>query len=147
MTTSPLTIRDLEDGDAPFIWSSWLRCWRRSQIFLGQHTSEREMRTTDWFAWARAGITRIIEDPGVVVRVACLAEVPDEVAGYVVARPAQGRLDWLFIREPYRRTGLARRLLGEVFPVPPAQLTISYLTPHAVSIKHSGKIELRYIPA
>lgn len=147
MTTSPLTIRDLEDGDAGFIWTSWLGCWRRSQSYMGQHGSELEMRTTDWFAWARAGIEQIIRDPGVVVRVACLTEVPDEVAGYVVARPALGRLDWVFVRESYRRTGLARQLLAEVFPVLPEQLAISYLTPHAVSIKHSGKINLRYIPA
>lgn len=145
--SSPLTIRDLEDGDAPFIWDSWLGCWRGSQSFLGQHTSEREMRTTDWFAWARAGITRIIRDPDVVIRVACLTEVPEEIAGYIVARPAQGRVDWVFVREPYRRTGLARRLLTEVFPVLPDQLVISYLTAYIVSLKRSGKINLRYIPA
>lgn len=147
MTSSPIVIRDVEEADAAFIFDSWTRCWGAAQRMARQHISCLEMRVSDFYAFARAGIDRILHDPDVAVRVGCLPDVPDEICGYIVARPAQGRVDWVFVRSPYRRIGLARRLFKDVLPSPPSQLLISYITPPVVSIKHAGKIDLRYIPA
>lgn len=69
--------------------------------------------------------------------VAVLAEVPDEVMGYVLwshipndARPTQPTLAWLFVKPKYRGRGIGRRLL-ECTGAAPGDLNVAFVDPLA----------------
>jgi GNAT superfamily N-acetyltransferase len=105
----PIKIRQVVPGDLPYIMSTWLRDLRDADggplpddLFFQAH---------------RALIERVLSDPKTTALVACAADDPTEIWGYVVAEPNEVCW-WVQTRKALRGRGLARRLLTEA-QVPP----------------------------
>lgn len=105
----PIKIRQVVPGDLPYILSTWLRDLRDADggplpddLFFKAH---------------RALIEKVLADPSTVALVACAADEPSEIWGYVVAEPNEV-LWWVQTRKALRGRGLAKRLLTEA-RVPP----------------------------
>jgi GNAT superfamily N-acetyltransferase len=105
----PVLIRQVVPGDLPYIFATWLRDLRDADggplpddLFFQAH---------------RALIERLLSDPSIAALVACAADAPDEILGYVVAEPKE-TLWWVHTRKPLRNRGLAKRMLMAV-EVPP----------------------------
>jgi GNAT superfamily N-acetyltransferase len=105
----PVKIRQVVPGDLPYIYSTWLRDLRDADggplpddLFFQAH---------------RSLLDRLLADENTVVLIACAADAPDEILGYVVAEPGEV-LWWVQTKKPLRGQGLAKRLLQEA-NVPP----------------------------
>lgn len=96
-------------------------------------TALRDMRDADgtalpdalWYPAHRQYLEDTLADHEVVCLVLCAEDDPNEILGYVVARPEQ-ELVWLHVRKgPLRERGLARRLMTEarVLDAPAAWMT------------------------
>jgi GNAT superfamily N-acetyltransferase len=102
VSSDPVKIRNVVSGDLPYIYSTWLRDLRDADggplpddLFFQAH---------------RALIDRLLSDESVVALIACAADAPDEILGYVVAEPGEV-LWWVQTKKPLRGQGLAKRLL------------------------------------
>lgn len=113
MTDDPIKIRQVVAGDLPYVFSTWLRDLRDADggplpddLFFQAH---------------RVLIERLLGDPTVVALVACAADAPNEIWGYVVAEPKE-TLWWVQTRKASRGRGLAKMLLtaAQVPPGTPA---------------------------
>lgn len=91
-------------GDEPYIMSTWLR---------DLHSADPSGLPDDlWFQAHRAFIERLFRDRSVAIVIACAADEPTEILGYVVAEPGEV-LEWIHVRKQLRgkRPSLAKRLL------------------------------------
>lgn len=98
---SDLVIRPMTPTDVRFIRDSWMKSYWKSgdapHVALGtfqKHYGEYVNR-------------RLLGN----VRVACFADVPDEILGYAVIRYGAGVVDWVYVKAPYRRQRIATRLV------------------------------------
>lgn len=105
MTTDPVLIRNVSPGDVNFLFATWLRDLRDADASA--------LPDDLWFTAHRAYIERLMADPDIKVLIACAADQPNEILGYVVAKPDEV-LQWVFVRKGLRGQGLAKRLLNEV---------------------------------
>lgn len=109
MSDDPIKIRQMGPGDMPYVLSTWLRDLRDAD--------GSPMPDDLFFQAHRALIERVLADPQTVALVACAADDPTEIWGYVVAEPSEV-LWWVQTRKALRGQGLGRRLLAEA-QVPP----------------------------
>jgi hypothetical protein len=117
--SDPVLIRNLAPGDVNFLFATWLRDLRDADASA--------LPDDLWFAAHRSYIERQFADPKVKVLVACAADQPNEILGYIVAEPSEV-LQWVFVRKgPLRGQGLAKRLL-EAAKVPPGT-PAAWMTP------------------
>lgn len=84
-----------------FIWRTWLSGLREAPNGLPDEF---------WWPAHRGYIEQQLTDPQNVVLLAVAADAPDEILGWVVARPGE-RLEWVFVRPGLRGNGLAGILL------------------------------------
>jgi ribosomal protein S18 acetylase RimI-like enzyme len=96
-------------------------------------TTLRDMRDADgsalpdhlWYPAHRAYLEESLADPAVACLVLCAEDDPNEILGFVIARPGEEML-WLHVRKgPLRGRGLGRRLMTEarVLDAPAAWMT------------------------
>ncbi len=92
-------------GDENFVLSTILRDLRQAD--------SSGLPDEHWFPAHRAFFQSLFRDRAVAVVIACAADQPREILGYVLARPGEA-LEWIYVRRPLRRKGLAKRLLAAV---------------------------------
>lgn len=105
----PVKIRQVGPGDLPYLFATWLRDLRDAD--------GGPMPDDLFFDAHRALIERLLSDPNVTALVACAADDPNEILGYVVAEPKEV-LWWVQTRKALRNRGLAKMLLSAA-QVPP----------------------------
>lgn len=101
---SGLLIRNLAAGDLAYVFSVTLR----------------DMRDADpsglpddlWYPAHRAHLERVLGDRSVTTLVACAADRPDEILGFILAEPDEA-IHWVHVRRGLRGHGIALRLLTE----------------------------------
>lgn len=98
----PVVIRDLAATDVPFVINSWLKSFRSSK-WAGSLPNN-----VYWEAYHKA-IEVILERSDTIVKIASLAENPDQILGYVVYCP--DAVHYLYVKLSLRRHGIGRRLL------------------------------------
>ena len=103
-TPDPVKIRQLGPGDIAYVMATWLRDLRDAD--------GGPMPDDLFFQAHRALIERVLADPRTTALVACAADDPSEILGYVVAEPDEV-LWWVQTRKALRGQGLAKRLLTE----------------------------------
>lgn len=98
----PFVLRGGRTTDAPLIFSSWLKSY--------WHATKGDQRVQGplFFAEHHKLIERLIEKSVVVC--ACNPEDSDQVFGWAMGTPGEV-LHYVYLREPYRRFGLAGRML------------------------------------
>ncbi len=101
------TIRDAEEGDRPFIFSTWLRGMFYGNQWFGQVPKDIFM------ANYHRVIENLLESPGTIVKVACLTDDKDIILGYSVYRDAGDGsvLDYVFVKQAWRKVGIGKSLV------------------------------------
>lgn len=98
-------LRSGRSEDWPFIFATWLRCYRYSSAFA-QHIQE-----PIFFRYHHAAIQRILER-GAEVRIAHLADDPSVILGYLVTEP--GVVHFAYVKKAFRRHGIASDLFHDL---------------------------------
>lgn len=98
-----LSLRDSLPADENYIYVHWLMGLRRDNDLF--HLIPRDL----YFKTYRAVISKIL--PRSKIRIACLKEDPEVIIGYSVYEP--DRIHWIYVKEDWRRIGLAKDLLPE----------------------------------
>src|SRR5436309_249818 len=95
------------DADWPFVFATWLRCYRYSSAFAKPIPEEV------FFRFHHAVIQRILSR-GASLRIAHLADEPGVILGYLVTEP--GVVHFVYVKKPFRRNGIARSLFRGTDP-------------------------------
>lgn len=105
-TISPFKIRSATKEDISFLFSSWLKSFRDSGTMC------RNITNTVYFESHHKLIERILRRAS--VNVACDADHPDQLFGYIVAETIDGIfvLHYIYVKHPFRRTGIGSALLN-----------------------------------
>lgn len=102
------------DTDKAFVLSTWLRGAYYGDSWFSLIPKDRFMQAYEPF------LQKLLDTPGVDVTVACLAEDPDVLIGYVVHTNTV--VHWMFVKKSWRKIGVAKSLL------PPRVSCVSHLT-------------------
>lgn len=107
METAPSNwaIREVEEADVPFIFSSWLKSYREAYAV-------RFISNTVYYAQHHAAIERVLRRAGSFVLVCCDKDDPSQIFGYAVCEKTTsgGVFHWVYCKHPFRGFGIARAL-------------------------------------
>ena len=98
-------IRHALPSDVAFVYSTWLNSYKRDSA-LGKST-----RDTIFFNEYRFVVDYILNRPNVDVMVCCHPDEISVIFGYAVYEP--GILHYVFVKEAFRRLGIAKALLTD----------------------------------
>lgn len=100
---APFQIRPPSQSDRAFIAAAWAR-GAHEHYYAGVPKAE-----------FRRGFERLMDRAFARAEVALICDEsdPDELFGFVVYEP--GKLHWVYTKGPFRRLGMARRLLDYAF--------------------------------
>lgn len=101
-----ISIRDAQPGDVAFV----LKCWQMSAQKGGSWLAQRE---GDAFTGVQLRYERRMVER-CQVRVAYSESDPTLILGFAVMAPERKLLHWVYVRDAFRREGLARRLLSPI---------------------------------
>ena len=99
----PIRVRQADEGDASFIYSSWLK---------SNAAQNKDQPKITVYEMHREVVSRLLE--GGITLVACMEDDPDQVLGWVCAQrtPKFLVVHYCYTKAPFRRFGLARTLLN-----------------------------------
>lgn len=109
-------VRDYRESDLAFVKSTFLR-----GLYYGD----------SWFSLIPKNIfmqnykllaEKLINSPLVVIKVACLQEDHDVILGYSMLSSDFQTIHWVFVKQAWRRQGIAKRLLPQ-FPTSVSHLS------------------------
>lgn len=119
--------REGNTGDLNLVYDSWLRSYRKSQP---------EMRDTDYYAFQRRRIDRILRGSG-FLRIIHPTGAPSVIAAWACLDVAPSVAHYVYVQQEYRRRGFARELLI-------GRGVATHLTDGGRLLKRL--MELRYLP-
>lgn len=93
--------------DFSFVFATWLRSYKHSSHFA------KRIPDRTFYVRHHAVIERILAR-GAELLVACPADAPETILGYLVREGAT--LHFLYVKGPFRRMGVAKALVGEYRP-------------------------------
>lgn len=153
-----LAFREALDADRPLVLDSWLSSFRNAH-------AAGLIAMADWRAVMGPQITRMLRRPGVVVVIAYSPgeELGADVIGWaaVEARdPMPPLVLYVYVRHPYRRLGVARRLIvragvdlerewhyaAKTSVVSKLALRRAKWTPLAARYPHPNETEIQWLP-
>lgn len=102
----PVRMRPAEEGDVPFIFSSWL------QSFRDGNEDARAMNKDAYFAGQHIVIADIMQRPNSKCLVACALDHGPQIFGWACGDIAIAALHYVYVKQPYRRMGIAKTLVG-----------------------------------
>lgn len=111
--------RPYQESDKNFIYVTWM-----TGLYFGNDTWRLMKRYTFYCNYQKVLDSLI---PRCTITVCALADDPDTAIGYCVTRGTA--LDWVFIKEAWRRHGIARALIPEGIQ------TVSHMTKMVRGIK------------
>lgn len=101
-----IDIRVATTDDLNFIYATWLKGLYHGSDFF------KNVDKDAFFANYQAIVKGILDKTNVKASVACLSSDPTVILGYAV-RSVAGPLHWLYVKEAWRRQGIASRLIGD----------------------------------
>jgi hypothetical protein len=105
-------VRPYRADDLHFVMDSWLKAaWKRESKKLqaeGHGRRRRDKAQHGWFQAVRPHVTRLIEDGGTTVLVACERADGSHIGGWVAVR--EGKEYASYVKAVYRPWGLAELL-------------------------------------
>lgn len=134
---TPVRVRPATASDAPFIFSSWLKCMRGSSF-------AREITSTVYYAEQHKIIERLLKT--CTVYVACDEANVDDIYGYICAEQIDGIfvLHMVYVKHMYRNLGIGTLLLNSFNHSADAASIYTQHTPIAVRL--SAKYRMVYSP-
>lgn len=105
-----LIIRDAEPGEENFVYNSWLHSYRSSHF-------ARPIESKTYYAFHHAIIERILARPTCTVLIATHKDTPTIILGYLVLESLEKpTIHFVYVKQPFRRLGIAKALLGHLRP-------------------------------
>lgn len=98
-------IRDYKPEDEVFIYATWLR-----GLYYGDSWFTAINKDTFMKEYKKI-IYNILQNPNIVIRVACLKDDADVILGYSVVNKSETVLHWCFVKTAWRKIGLAKSLV------------------------------------
>lgn len=92
------------DLDTPFVFSSWLRSYKASR--------DTRVAPQVYFHEHHKVIEAILASPSVSVTVAVSTEDPNTILGWAAMDSSKGVLHYVYVKEAFRRWGVATELVG-----------------------------------
>ena len=131
----PVRIRQADEGDASFIYSSWLKSYA---------AQNKDQPKITLYEMHREVATRLLESS--ITLVACMEDDPDQVLSWLCAQriPKFLIVHYCYTKAPFRRFGLARSLLGAFDYRPGEPIVISHKSYICKDLK--GKYNFLHIP-
>ena len=106
ITLRPANLAD--DSDRTFIRSTWSRAFKQSNDAGLIHTD-------DWASVMHRQFDRILDRPGARAIIACESDDPSFLYGWISGDTTAGPVVFFtYVKEPYRRRGIARALVLEL---------------------------------
>lgn len=119
--TSEWTTRPAKPEDLNFIYSSWQKSYQCDSYF------GNSARKSIFFENYPSIVDSILARPNVDVVVACLNDNPNVILGYLVFE-LENILHYCFVKECWRRAGIARGLVAAAFFEPVGGLVFTHRT-------------------
>ncbi len=101
-------VRSYTKSDVPFIFATWLRAYRASEF-------ARRVSSSVYFEEQHKVIERILKLSAVLV--AHPSGDKETILGYLVIDFDVPKLHFVYVKKPFRRFGVARRLFCELQPL------------------------------
>lgn len=98
-------IRSIKEADVAFIFSTWLR-----GLYYGNSWFKEIPKDIFMESYHRV-VEQILARPDVQGRVCCLKEDQDTILGYAVLEPKRSAIHWLYVKDAWRRFGIAKALV------------------------------------
>lgn len=102
-------VRALQEMDLPFVFSSWLRSYKEQSAFA------KRIKNDVYYFWHHQMIEVILKKPSMRGIVAHVQDEPDIILGYLIYEVVNGEpkvVHYCFIKEPFRRLGIAKLLFA-----------------------------------
>lgn len=131
-----LAVRPMRESDIELITDSWLKSYREGNYGVPHD---------EYFETQRRVIKALFRTSKVAI--ACDPDDADQVYGYIVWQPrAAGKslLHWCFVKQPFRRFGVFRRLLSVADPSGDG-LLLTHRSIHHEQLKSAG-LNIKYAP-
>jgi hypothetical protein len=100
-------IRDFTPDDTSFICATFLR-----GIFYG-NSFFSDIPKNIFMAHYKKVVQGALNNPNVVIKVACLKEDPNVILGYSIISKDQQAVIWVFVKTAWRQQGIGRSLLPQ----------------------------------
>lgn len=100
-----ITHRSYHPTDKAFIFATWLRGYKGGAQWF------RKIPGQIFQLHYQRVIQKLLEDR--TIKIACLLEDPDVIIGYCIYKG--DRVDWVYVKENWRKIGIAKDLLPATF--------------------------------
>lgn len=124
--------RLLDPSEHNFIYNSFLKSYRDSPMVKG-------VPNTIYFKKQHDLIELFLVDPRSRAIVACNAQDPEQIYGYILAqsRPGDAQGDvlvvhWVYVKQPFRNLGIAKQLFAKLSSLPGERPTAAVQYTHRV---------------
>jgi hypothetical protein len=104
--TATAIVRPFDNrGDAGFIFSTWSK-----GVYFSSFVPILTLKN-NWFRDHYEHVKNLLQDTDTHIRVVAMSDSPDMILGYSVREGDM--LEWIYVKEAYRRQGLAKLLLKD----------------------------------
>lgn len=124
-----IELRPMNDGDIPYIYSSWMEDFLSSHHIKGKKSTQTHvalMYRSLYYKEQRHLIDKILKKSKVTI--ACNSEDESQILGYVVHRSIGveiGLMSWIYVRPIYRGFGICNMLMKSIGTMD----VVTHLTP------------------
>jgi hypothetical protein len=104
--TDDIAIREANQSDYPFIFSTWLRCYKHTSYFA------KRIRNDVFFAYHHKIIEGILDRPKSIKQMAVLKNDPDVVIGYLIyEKLIKDTIHFIYLKKDWRGMGIREKLI------------------------------------
>lgn len=128
-------IRGVQDDDHNFIMSSWLSNLSNCMPFFGVIDRVHDRQ--------RKRINKLFDRDTLRIKVACAADDPNEVFGFIVAEPSTNTVHYCYVKSAFQKWGIGRQLLNAVTSV--GTVTITQYSYDLRSMRKEKKLPSRIV--
>lgn len=104
-----ITIRNVNETDLPFIYSSFLRSIYYSNKYFNKVPAKL------FFEKYKIVVNHILNRPFVIIKIVCLEDMPDIVLGYAIAE--EHVLHYVYVKEAWRTQRLSALLVSTLMEI------------------------------
>ena len=136
-----IAIRRMEPQDQPFIFSSWLKSYKKNSDFA------KHIPDGPYYKNHHALIEHLLKKPSCIVLVAHAGDDLDRILGYLVFEDTDSGhlIHYVFVKEAFQGSGIAKALI-KYAGIDPHLMGYSHLTYDIKTLREYGKVSLSYDP-
>lgn len=97
------------EADRNFVLATWIRGAKHGSDFF------KRMDPKAYFRHYNVFLSNLVDSPDTSITIACLQEDPSVILGYAVTRNSGQSVDWVYVKNQWRKVGIAKSLLSHSF--------------------------------